>query len=58
MTAIVTETSRLEPHRFTVAEYHRIYESGALPREPRRSAAPLFAPKVFLDWFLALEDQP
>ena len=35
MTAILNQETMLEPHRFTVAEYHRIYESGALPREPR-----------------------
>jgi Uma2 family endonuclease len=36
MTAILEKPqTMLEPHRFTVSEYHRIYESGALPREPR-----------------------
>ena len=35
MTAILNQETMLEPHRFTVAEYHRIYESGALPRQPR-----------------------
>ena len=36
MTAILEKPQTMfEPHRFTVSEYHRIYESGALPREPR-----------------------
>ena len=35
MTAILNQETMLEPHRFTVAEYHQIYESGVLPREPR-----------------------
>ncbi len=36
MTAILEKPkANLEPHRFTVAEYHRIYESGVLPAQPR-----------------------
>ncbi len=36
MTAILENPPiSLEPHRFTVAEYRRIYESGALPAQPR-----------------------